>query len=295
MRCGIVILPEYRWSQQQELWRSAERLGFDHAWTYDHLVWAGLPDAPWFGTTPTLTAAAMVTSTIRLGTYVTSPNFRHPVTFMRDVLALDDISGGRLICGMGVGGDRDSAILGGPDLSTRERVDRFHEFVPMLDTLLREDHVTATGEYFSADDARTLPGCVQRPRVPFAVAANGPRNLRLAARFGQAWVTTGPAGREGDAWWAGLRELHTRLDDTLARQERPRDDIDRILSVDAGGAYALSSVDHFAEVAGRAAEMGFTDIVTHWPRDEGPYAGRRDVLDRVAAEVLPRLRQIGAT
>ena len=105
------------------MWRRAQELGFDHAWTYDHLVWGGLPDAPWFGTVPTLTAAAMVTSTIRLGTFVTSPNYRHPVTFMRDLLALDDISGGRLVCGIGAGGDIDSAILGGAPLTPVERAD----------------------------------------------------------------------------------------------------------------------------------------------------------------------------
>ena len=290
MRCGIVILPESPWAEQRSLWQRAEALGFDHAWTYDHLVWAGLPDAPWFGTMPTLTAAATVTSTIRLGTYVSSPNFRHPVTFMRDILSVDDISGGRFTCALGVGGDLDSRILGGPELTTRQRVDRFHEFVPLLDELLRRDHVTSHGTYFSAEDARTLPGTVQQPRVPFVVAANGPRNLALAVRHGQGWVTTGRGGDSDEQWWAGVRELSARLDDQLDRAGRPRDSLDRYLSVDASGTFALQSVDRFAEVAGRAAELGFTDIVTHWPRAEGVYAGSPDVLDGVASEVLPGLR-----
>jgi len=290
VRCGIVILPESPWAEQRSLWQRAEALGFDHAWTYDHLVWAGLPDAPWFGTMPTLTAAATVTSTIRLGTYVSSPNFRHPVTFMRDILSVDDISGGRFTCALGVGGDLDSRILGGPELTTRQRVDRFHEFVPLLDELLRRDHVNSHGTYFSAEDARTLPGTVQQPRVPFIVAANGPRNLALAVRHGQGWVTTGRGGDTDEQWWAGVRELSARLDDRLHRAGRTPASIDRYLSVDASGTFALQSVGRFAEVAGRAAELGFTDIVTHWPRAEGVYAGSRDVLDRVASEVLPGLR-----
>ena len=57
MRFGITILPEYRWSDAARRWRGAEELGFDHAWTYDHLTWDGLQDSPWYGTTPTLTAA----------------------------------------------------------------------------------------------------------------------------------------------------------------------------------------------------------------------------------------------
>ena len=191
MRFGLTILPETRWTEAAPRWRAAEELGFDHAWTYDHLVWAGLPDSPWFGTTPTLTAAAMVTSTIRLGTFVTSPNYRHPVTLMRDLLALDDISGGRFTLGLGTGGDLDARLLGGPDLTVRQRVERFHEFAELLDALLTRDHVDADGRWFRAVDARTLPGPVQQPRIPFVMAANGPRSLRLAARLGQGWVTNG--------------------------------------------------------------------------------------------------------
>ena len=61
MRVGLTILPEHRWSDAAPMWRAAEEMGFDHAWTYDHLVWAGLPDAPWYGTTPTLTATRTAT------------------------------------------------------------------------------------------------------------------------------------------------------------------------------------------------------------------------------------------
>ena len=52
MRFGLTILPEHRWSDAAPMWRAAEELGFDHAWTYDHLVWGGLPDSPWYGTIP---------------------------------------------------------------------------------------------------------------------------------------------------------------------------------------------------------------------------------------------------
>jgi alkanesulfonate monooxygenase SsuD/methylene tetrahydromethanopterin reductase-like flavin-dependent oxidoreductase (luciferase family) len=219
MRCGLTILPEHRWADAAPMWRAAEEMGFDHAWTYDHLVWAGLPDAPWFGTTPTMAAAATVTERIGLGTLVSSPNYRHPVTFLRDLLALDDISGGRLICGLGTGGDLDSRILG-EELTVRERVDRFHEFTALLDRLLREDHVDHDGAYYRTVDARTLPGSVQQPRVPFVIAANGPRSLRLAAEYGAGWVTTGGTAETLEQWWASVGELAVRLDDTLAEAGR---------------------------------------------------------------------------
>src|SRR3954470_2577398 len=113
MRIGIVILPDQRWSVAGRRWQRAEEYGFDHAWTYDHLGWRDLVDGPWFDAVPTLTAAATVTSRIRLGTHVASANFRHPAVFAREVTALDDISGGRFVLGVGAGGQGfDAAVLG---------------------------------------------------------------------------------------------------------------------------------------------------------------------------------------
>lgn len=282
MELGVVILPEHRWGEARGLWRRAEELGFAHAWTYDHLVWAGLPDSPWFGTTPTLAAAAVVTSRIRLGTLVSSPNYRHPYVFARDLLALDDISGGRLVCGLGTGGDLDSRILG-EDLGVRERVDRFAEFTELLDRLLREDHVTHDGRFYRARDARTLPGPVQQPRVPLVIAANGPRSLRLAAALGSGWVTIGRRAETVGEWWQSVGELAGRLDEALASRGRDTTEFDRYLSLDASPRFSLESVGVFEEMAGRAAELGFTDVITHWPRPEGVYAGRLAVLEEVAS------------
>ncbi len=287
MRFGITILPEHRWADAAPLWRGAEELGFDHAWTYDHLVWAGLPDAPWFGTTPTLTAAAMVTERIRLGTLVSSPNYRHPVTFLRDLLAIDDISGGRLLCGLGTGGDLDSRLLG-EERSVRERVDRFHEFTELLDRLLREDHVDHDGEHYTAVDARTLPGPVQQPRIPFVIAANGPRSLRLAARLGQGWVTTGGRAETLEEWWTAVGRLADRFDEALAAEGREPGGGDRYLLLDSSPVFSLASAELFEDMTGRAAALGFTDVVTHWPRPEGVYAGDVRVLEDVASR-LPRL------
>jgi len=290
MRFGLTILPEHRWAQAAPLWRRAEELGFDHAWTYDHLVWAGLPDSPWYGTTPTLTAAAMVTSTIRLGTFVTSPNYRHPVTLMRDLLALDDISGGRLTCGIGAGGDIDNAILGGQPLTAGQRFDRLSEFTALLDRLLTQDHVFHSGSYFSAVDARTVPGSVQRPRIPFVMAANGSRSLGLAVEHGSGWVTTGPRVDTTDEWWAALAGLGRALDQALATAGRDCAPFERHLNLDSSPQYALSSVGAFEEMVTRAGELGFTDVITHWPRADGPYAGQVSVLEAVAAKVIPQFR-----
>ncbi|HEY0451519.1 LLM class flavin-dependent oxidoreductase [Actinophytocola sp.] len=293
MRVGIVILPEYRWLLAEPKWRAAETYGFDHAWTYDHIGWRSLVDGPWFDAVPTLTAAAMVTRRIRLGTLVASPNFRHPVPFARSLLTLDDVSSGRMILGVGSGGiaGYDNVVLGGEGLAPKARVDRFAEFVEQLDSLLTNERTSISGEFYTSVDARSAPGCRQHPRLPFVVAANGPRSMGLAARFGQGWVTTGrredTGEGSGDAWWQGVAELAKTFDDKLAAAGRDGAEVRRYLSVDAGPRYSLSSVAYFREVLGRAAELGFTDLVTHWPRPDGVYAGRLGVLEKVAADVLP--------
>jgi alkanesulfonate monooxygenase SsuD/methylene tetrahydromethanopterin reductase-like flavin-dependent oxidoreductase (luciferase family) len=196
MRLSTVILPVYPWSQGQEVWRRAEALGFHAGYTYDHLSWQSFRDRTWFGALPTLTAAAVVTQRLRLGTLVTSPNFRHPVTLAKELMSLDDISGGRLTVGIGAGGvGFDADVLGHPPWTLRERADRLDEFLPLLDTLLTQASTTMQGAFYSADGARMVPGCTQQPRMPFVVAATGRRGLALTARFGQGWVSYGsPSG-----------------------------------------------------------------------------------------------------
>ena len=279
LRHGITILPEAPWREAAPRWRAAEQLGFDHAWTYDHLVWGGLPESPWHAAVPTLAAAAGVTSRIGLGTFVASPNYRHPYPFVRELHTLDDLTGGRLLCGVGTGGDLDSGILG-ESYPVRDRVDRFHEFVGLLRRLLHEDHVEHDGVWYRTRDARTLPGPAGEP-VPLLVAANGPRSIRLAAALGDGWVTFGGQGDTLDGWFGHVAGLSSRYEDAcaLAGREPGR----RVLSLDASPRYALESAATYAEMAGRAAELGFTDVVTHWPRAEGPYAGDEAVLEQVAA------------
>ncbi|CCH27487.1 LLM class flavin-dependent oxidoreductase [Actinosynnema sp. NPDC047251] len=287
MRTGIVILPEHRWWFAEPKWKAAEEYGFHHAWTYDHLGWRTLVDGPWFGAVPTLTAAAMVTERIRLGTYVASPNFRHPVPFARELLALDDVSDGRFTLGVGAGGaGYDVEVMGAAPRTPGERTARFGEFVDLLDELLRKDRTTWHGEHYTAVDARSAPGGVQRPRMPFLVAANGPKAMRVAARQGQGWVTTGPDTDDLDAWWRGVADLAGRF---TAIQHGTGRRVDRYLDLDSAPVYSLTSVETFRDAVGRAEELGFTDVIAHWPRHDGVYAGSEGVLEAIAADVLPAL------
>ena len=295
MRVGIVILPQHDWPEAARYWRQAEQLGFDHAWTYDHLSWRSLADERWHATIPTLTAAAMVTERIALGTFVASPNFRHPVPFAKEVATLDQISGGRMLLGLGSGGiGFDAHVLGVPALTAGERFSRFTEFVEGLDELLRFERagsggITFSGDWYTAVAARMVGEPAQHPRVPLHVAANGPKGFALAARVADGWVTTGGEDDGSDAWWNGVAALTRRVDDACAAAGRDPGTLDRTLSLDSEVRYSLASVGAFEDAVGRASSLGFTDVVSHWPRDHGIYAGDESVLESAAA-LLPTLR-----
>ncbi|MFL6074273.1 MAG: LLM class flavin-dependent oxidoreductase [Mycobacteriales bacterium] len=291
MRVGVVVLPEWPWKQAATVWRQVEELGFDHAWTYDHLSWRTLRDGTWYGTVTTLSAAAVTTSRIRLGTLVASPNYRHPVPFSREVMSLDDLSGGRFTLGLGAGtlAGYDNAILGGQPRTPRERTARYAEFVRLLDRLLTEPMTTdTTGEYYRAVEMPNHPGCVQRPRVPFALAGSGPRGMRLAARYGQGWITLGADAERPDALdpagrVAAVREQVERLEAACAEAGRDPAELARYLLLEAAGERPLDDPARFADLAGAYGEAGITDLVLHYPRAGEPYAGSVTALERLAA------------
>ena len=274
MKLGVVILPDDRWAVTRERWVRAEAIGFAHAWTYDHLTWRDLRDGPWFGAIPTLTAAATATSTLRLGTLVTSPNFRHPVPLAKELMSLDDISGGRLQVGIGAGGDGwDASALGQPDWSPRERADHFEEFVRLLDRLLVQPTTNHEGRLYSAKEARALPGCVQQPRPPFVLAGAGPRGMKLVVDHAAAWVAVD--GHDANA------EKLTRLDEVCAANGREPRSLRRMALLGFSET-PLASLEALRDCVGRNAEMGFTDAIVHWPRADAPFAGGEEILDQIA-------------
>ncbi|MFF3323239.1 LLM class flavin-dependent oxidoreductase [Streptomyces sp. NPDC002889] len=297
MRLSTVILPVRAWRQGgRDEWLRAEQLGFHAAYTYDHLSWRTFRDGPWYGAVPTLTAAAAATERLRLGTLVTSPNFRHPVTLAKDLISLDDVSGGRITLGIGAGGTGfDATAMGQEAWTPRERAERFAEFVPLLDRLLTEDSVTYEGTFYSAVEARNIPGCVQRPRLPFAVAATGPRGLRLAAEHGQSWVTTGDpklfeTGTPEESREA-IRGQMAKLAKACADVGREASAIDKILltGFTPDRDRPLRSLDAFVDFAGRHFELGFDEIVVHSPIPDSDFAADQAVFEQIATEGLAQL------
>lgn len=290
MRFGVNILPEDRWPTARQKWRLAEQLGFDHAWTCDHLNWRMFRSRDWFTAVPTLSAAALVTERIRLGVLVASPNLRHPVQLAKDVATVEDLASGRLILGLGAGTTGfDATMTRRVPWTRRERAERFEEYVRLTDLLLTQRVCTFDGRYYVATDVHSYPPCRQQPRVPFAIAAAGPRGLRLAAQDGQFWVTTGePQAFESAPYEAAVPVIERQVeafDQACLEVGRDPATVARVLVAGPTIGGVLASKEAFFDAAARFEEIGITDLVVQWPRTDEPFAAEVMVLEEIAGSL----------
>jgi alkanesulfonate monooxygenase SsuD/methylene tetrahydromethanopterin reductase-like flavin-dependent oxidoreductase (luciferase family) len=225
-----------------------------------------------------------------MGTLVTSPNFRHPVPLAKDLLSIDDVSNGRLIVGVGSGGlGGDATVLGEAEWSLRERTDRFIEFVRLLDELLRNKESSYEGSFYSAREARMLPGTVQQPRPPFLIAAHGERGMRLATQYGEGWVTLGRSSNQEQSGFNIVASQMASLDEILAEAGRSPNELERVLLNGLLTERPLVSLDAFVDWAGRYQELGITELVVHWPEPNSPFEADMGIFEEIAVEGLTQL------
>jgi alkanesulfonate monooxygenase SsuD/methylene tetrahydromethanopterin reductase-like flavin-dependent oxidoreductase (luciferase family) len=164
----------------------AEECGWDGVFVWDQVRWRAPIRAvadPWIS----LTAIAAATETIKLGPMVTPLARRRPVKVARETATLDRLSGGRLILGVGLGGDKFAAEFSktGEELDDRVRADMLDEAIEILITAWTGEPVNHRGKHYLVDDVQFLPRPVQRPRIPVWTAAfpGSMKPLRRAARY----------------------------------------------------------------------------------------------------------------
>ncbi|MEC3915890.1 LLM class flavin-dependent oxidoreductase [Nocardia sp. CDC160] len=270
VQLDVVMWPDSRWPDMRAEWQAAERLGLGCGWIYDHLFWQRT--RPWHEAYATLAAVAASTRRIGMGTMVTGPNFRHPVTTAKAALTLDEISEHRFTLGLGAGGAAgDANALGGPPLSGKERAARFEEFVTVTDRLLIGERVTDSGAYFTAAaDLDIGGGKPRRPRL--AIAGTGPRGMALAARFADLWITQDIS--QNDAVYAGTAEKEIErqvglLDRACADIGRAASSLPRLAVLGYGSENPLASIEAYRDCVGRYGALGISIIAVLWPRGDG--------------------------
>jgi len=261
------------WPRWQRIAPLVEDLGFAGLYRSDHFTNAGPPDRESLELWTSLTWVATYTRRIRFGPLVTPCSFRHPMMTARMAAAVDELSGGRLVLGMGAGWqEREHTNYGFDLLPIRDRMQRFKESVQIVTALFSSpDPLTFTGRHYRLRDAVLLP----RPRPggpPILVGGNGPtRTLPLASRYAVEWNATLQTPES-------FRRLTSRLDALLARRDRPPASVAR--SMMTGLVFGTSA----AEVREKLERRG---------RSREELRGR-GVLVGTPEEIIAQLRELSA-
>lgn len=191
--------------------RRAEELGFDAGWVGDHL-WG---HAPWLDATVALSAAAAVTERLTLGFSVMLLGLRPPAWAAKQIQSIDALSGGRLILGVGVGGEYPEEFeAAGVDVAQRGK--RVDETLSVLPDLLLGRRVDYDGETVAIHSNPLAPAVPQLPRI--LIGGRSDAALQRAARFGDGWL---PMWLSADE----LLERATHLRELAAARGRPEPSI----------------------------------------------------------------------
>jgi len=284
-----------------------EQLGFDAIWLPDHFYFERSTELETYPDVWTLlTALAMKTDRVQLGTNVLAATFRHPALLAKMSGALQELCGGRLILGLGAGNQpKEHAAFG---LNFEHRIGSFKEYLPILTGLLAGETVTLEGRYFTVREAslRTVV-----PNVPLWIASGGPQMFDLTARYASGWNMAG----------GGLDPaiVHQRYDAfALACRGAGKDIADydvckmTFMGVAADTAGARLMVEELASKAKLTPDalatrtlVGTPDQIATWLStlteigvthhicqisDSDQWPDYTDVLELVAREIIPRVR-----
>jgi len=284
-RFGICTDQNVPFPNLVERWREFERLGFDSVWDCDHFNQPSRPTGPYYEAWTLLAALAARTERIRIGVLVSCNTFRHPGLLAHEAMTVDQISDGRLELGLGAGWFvPEHEQFGIPWPPVGELIGRFHEAVQIVDTLLRQGVCTFAGKHYQLKDAHIRPRPVQKPRPPLTLGAHKSRMLRICAEYADAWNSFGTV--------AQMRERNQILDEHCAAIGRDPRTIWRSFygwaskMAEQGLPDPWASVAAFEDVVDQYRAVGVNEFIIDQPRPE-----QRSVLERVAADVIPRLRQ----
>jgi hypothetical protein len=251
-----------------ELARTAEEAGWDGLFVWDHLVHGFHGDRPFADPWMLLTAAALSTTRLRLGTLVTPVARRRPQALARQVATLDVLTDGRAVLGVGLGGPiEDEYGRFGDTTSPRVLAERLDEGLSLLPAYWSGAPVNHHGRHFTVEDVTLLPPTVQQPRVPIWVAGFWPNRppMRRAAR----WDGVVPLFEEHRHGVVPPVALVEELLSYVAAQRGTLAGFDAVL----GGA---TSPESAADVVGPLAEAGAT-----WWDERQPQRG--PTIDSLAA------------
>lgn len=296
------------WSRWKKIARTVENAGFVGLFRSDHFTNANPPDKASLELWVSLTWLASHTNRIEFGPLVSPVSFRHPTMTARMAAAVDDLSAGRLILGLGAGWqEREHDNFGHDLLEVPERFKRFEEGLKVVTKLLNSDRpVDFDGSYYQLSEAILLPRPERHQGPPILIGGNGPkRTLPLAAKFATEWNGVYISASQ-------FRELNTTLTELVTGTGRDPQKIKRSLMIGcefgrddkevrqlvenrSGGKFTIQELkddygmvigtpSEIVDQLGKLAEAGVQRVMLQW-------LGLDDIerLEAMAASVLPQV------
>jgi F420-dependent oxidoreductase-like protein len=246
------------WARWIALANEVEELGFAGLFRSDHFTNAHKPDLDSLEMVVALTWLAANTRRIHFGPLVAPLSFRDPRLLARQAAALDDLSGGRLILGLGAGWQEREHTTFGYDLGDiPTRVARFAEGLELVARLLQDDEpVTFDGKHYQTRGAQLLPRPERRGGPPLLIGGNGAkRTLPLAARYADIWNAVYLPAED-------FRERSGQLDDLLRTAGRRPEDVLRTVMLPLF--FDPRDADEVRRQVAAYSEAGAQEIIFQW-------------------------------
>src|SRR6266404_3955365 len=269
--------------------READRRDVASLWVSDHVIFPRTatgsypggrfphpPDKAYLEPVTVLTAAAMATDRARLGSTVFILGHRHPVVMAKMLTTIDVLSGGRLICGVGVGWWKEELdILGVPFHQRGRQAD---EMLRVFKALWTQDNPAFEGEFFRFRDVGFAPKPVQKPHPPIWVGGDSPGAFRRVATLGDGWHATSKTP-------AQLAEALGRLRKAADEARRPLESIELSLRFSLSDDLVKQGTQAVVDTLAQYKKLGLKHVVLEFRRDD---LGRMlEILDLVTRDVRP--------
>jgi alkanesulfonate monooxygenase SsuD/methylene tetrahydromethanopterin reductase-like flavin-dependent oxidoreductase (luciferase family) len=295
IKIGIITIQNAPWIKLVERWRFIDSTEFDSLWVADHFTHWNKKRMTFFECWTTLCGMACETSRIRIGTAVINMHWRHPAWLAKQALTVDHMSNGRLDLGLGAGGssDLEHSMTGIEKWSPRERVERFKEYVQIVDLLLRNPSTNYEGEYYELEEAIMQPDPFQKPRPPIFIGANGPKMLKITAEFADAWNVLGDITTM-EKTIERMEEKNSLLDECCNEVGRDPGTIRRTLGVyeseamhHIGNMKLYENLEIFDDAVKELYKIGFTEFFVPYPFKEEEISN----FEYFSKEMLPELKK----
>jgi F420-dependent oxidoreductase-like protein len=211
------------WDLWRRLMARVEALGFESLWRSDHFMSLEDSSRDAIETWTALTLTAVETARLRFGPLVCPMTFRHPALLARMAAAVDTLSGGRLVLGVGAGwNEHEHRAFGIPFPPLQERIDLLEEGIEVILRLLGDGPARFDGRYYQLKGADPHPKSIQQPRIPLLIGTTGAgRMLRVVAHYADEWdapgITSPPAYRARRERLAGYCRDISRDPDEIRR------------------------------------------------------------------------------